>query len=110
MQFGQAVPEQQVTQPGSHAARGDDEVALAQFEKPGPDHARQHRPGQQRDHEDCGHDAGAGDRGEDQQQDHRRQRHGEIDEAHDGAVDDAAAEGRDRADEEADDQAKLRPM
>ena len=34
-----------------------------------------------------GTDAGPDDRGEDKQQDHRWQRHGKIDEAHDGAVD-----------------------
>ena len=63
----------------------------------GPDHARQHRPGQQRDDEDCGPDAGAGDRGEHQQQDHRRQRHGEIDEAHGDAVDDSGRRSADSA-------------
>ena len=51
-----------------------------------------------------GHDAGAGDRGEHQQEDHRRQGHGEIDEAHGDGVDERPPKRRDRADEEADDE------
>ena len=91
---------------GAHAARGDDEVALAQFEQAGADHARQHRPGQQRDDDDGGPDAGAGDRGEHEQEDHRRQRHGEIDERMATPSTTAAAEGGDGADEEADDESR----
>ncbi len=54
MRVRKPVPEQQVTHSGAHAPRAGDEVALAQFEQPGADHAGQHGPGEQRDHDDCG--------------------------------------------------------
>ncbi len=88
---------------GAHAARRDDEIALAQFEQPGAHHARKDGPGEQRDDHDGGGDAGAGDRGEDQKEDDRRQGHGQIDKPHGGAIDEPPAEGGQCTDQKADD-------
>ena len=56
-----------------------------------------------------GHDAGADDRGEDQQEDHRRQRHGEIDERMAMPSTKRPPKAGDGADEEADDESRSRP-
>ncbi|EGE58603.1 hypothetical protein RHECNPAF_2940041 [Rhizobium etli CNPAF512] len=99
----QAVAEEQVRQTRPHAPCRHHEVTLAQFQQPRAHHARQQRPGKQRNDEDRRPDAGAGDRGEHQQEDDRRQRHDKIDKTHGDRIRKAAGKRRDRPDQETDD-------